>query len=680
MIDTALRRIRERASWFAVTALLAIGQYVHWPSELRIAQTVTGLALLWVLGWLIASCTPEKWDLPMVPKALLAGPLAISVLGVITYLIPYSPAFIPGETIGLAFVLTLILLVATPNVVGCKEWMNQSGIVVLFGLLPIIFFIIRGLANPYLADMDGHSYVRLLEQVVAVQRDSSFLFPRRAAFSHLVVNLYYLTGFSFEALFKWVLPASLWLAIGSVVSFVVSRTKRFLPASLLILLSPAFLNAADRYKPETSTWVVALPVMLCAFISVEKRDWRAYLVGLVLSGMTLRLHDTGTVLLLAYVLFGLVLIAIDWQHVRPHITGRSLGLALVVMLPYLIIFNVTGIVQFLRGTFSLFTSDIAWHPTWWFLNSYHSGGAQLGWPGWKFLLYYAYNGGPVVLLALGIMIVGLVRKGRLYFTLLTAPAILFTIYLALAEVLPRFGVFILPDRSMIHAFFFGALLVTLALPVLQVPDTKLRWVPVVNWAITVYLTISVVGTTYLARYEGGLVSYSEKGAIHAIQALPADAIIISPQVYNDELVETYGQKLFVTVTAPLADSAAIVPVFRQLSEALTVTPIRLTEVVNRETVEEVTVTNENGWQLSTTKHVVATTSEEHPVDADVSIRLADRPLYLLYSFAKTDGWLSKVSRSYWQVGTDAADRNIFAAATGPEVVYRDASTVLIKIR
>lgn len=646
---------------------------------------VSGLLLaIWLPGWWMLSRVPDQWQLSSLTRFFLATPLSLLVTTMASYLFSVPPVFsLPKAVLLTASVALLAALSARPHHLPFSNLRLSTPVLLtwLVGLLPFLLFLLRGAFNPYLSDMDGHGYVQLLQQVVTFQEDNSFLFPRRAAFTHLVANLHFVTLIDFESLFKWVLPGAFWLSTGALTVTVFERLQRGKLFALFLLASPAFLAAADRFKPETTVWLAAVPAVLFGAIAAERKSWTAYAVGFFLALTTLRLHDTGFMLVLAYVFLGVTLAWLDWSSLKKRLTKRTVALLVVVLLPYLLLFDIFGWVTFLRGGLSQFVGDVSWNPQWWFLDSYRSAGAELGWPGWRFLLYYVYNGALVFFVVLTAGVFLAFRKGWLSVRAAWLPGIAFLIYAVVAELLPRFGVFILPDRAMVHAFFYGAL--SLSFIVTSLSDGKRRWWQT-RWVTIIlagWLLGSVAGATYLAAADGGLVSRSETGVIRAIRSLPPDAVVTSTQVFNEILVETYGKRQFLPINpeALAGDdtlSDQILHAFSTVQER----PLTLFETVNTELIERTTVISATGWVLQRSQVTVSSESTQRPVQQDPTVTSPARPLYALYSFAKTDGLLAQLGRTYWTAGTDTEHRQVFLTLDGPEVVYQDDAAVLVKLR
>ena len=87
----------------------------------------------------------------------------------------------------------------------------------------------------------------------------------------------------------------------------------------------------------------------------------------------------------------------------------------------------------------------------------------------------------------------------------------------------------------------------------------------------------------------------------------------------------------------------------------------------------------NGWVVANQRTVL---DEQQGITNPVPVpeEPSERPLYVLYSFAKTDGLLARIGRPYWLAGTDLDNQAFFKEFAGAEVIYRDAAGLLVKIR
>lgn len=568
---------------------------------------------------------------------------------------------------------------------------RTTAIKLAIGLVPLLFFGIRLIVNPYLNDLDGATYIRVMILIERYHQDGSFLAGGRPGFSVLMVGFNYLTNIGFLSLFKYVLPGLTWLSLLSVFAFedVTSKKgqKYFTLAMLMLLASPALIGQIDRFKPETLLYVVTVAITVLLGIFAVKKSYSSLVLAAFFVLTAMRVHDTGLVIALTFFVTILGIVLFNLPKIRPYITTRSLLIFLIVAFPYFAIFkpDILGIFSSLAHTVSIFNTGKFGFRLW-FLNGYSSAGMQLGWAGWTFVLYYIFNG--IFVAALGSYILYRYwKKNRpspvIYFALINA-----FVYFSIAEILPRLGIYILPDRAWVD-FFLN--ITTLAIIVIalspevssQVLTKTIRALIVANVICSLALSI------YLVSNSNGLASRQESGGINFIKGLRNDSVIISSQDINQTMIEFYTNKEFVSFTAE--SHPGQITSFDELQKFL-IDNLNTGQIVHAEEFEATIGTNRvqtDTREVKVSKGGIFTlpiSSDEKVTDNNNTTLLkgdfisSATPVYLIYSFAKANNTSQRISDRPYLDTTTNIDPKVFAAVPASQVVYRDSDLVVIKIR
>lgn len=613
---------------------------------------------------------------------------SIATIGMGTILLKGIIGFSEIKNILFILILNVILFLSSIKFYKSKEKIEEFKPISLILLLPLIFFIIRSALNPYLVDQDGAKYIYIMEKITEFKSDGSFLASSRYLFSYLLVSLHYITDISFLNILKFVLPSFLWMSFASLGILSLGLKNKFsyvLP--LLILSSPAFIGHIDRFKPEDFVYMLGLPAIIFFVQSITKKSYAAYALGLIYALVVSRIHETGLIFLLIYFFSSFVLLFANQEKLKPFITKKNFLLLIIVITPYLILFKVNLMISFfISGVASLGTFN-GLHLRLWFLNNLTASGANLSWPSWTFIIYYAFNGALIIFFSL----ITLLRKGHKIGPI-TPGIIGIIIFFVIAEILPRMGIYLLPDRAIVQLFFYSVIVLVYFAPYIHtIIDNGWRKIII----STLYLNIisSVFVSTLLVVNSGSLVSRSEGGVIKKLNNdIQENAVVLSTQSLNEALVEVYGGKQFINFKLPkdLNDNNLTVNSLRDyLNNAISngeivksdkVSPT-IIDTVSTEKVHETLQAYDSGIFVLQTS--ISRTKEKKKDESNNNKIETDQPVYLLYSFAKIDGLLNKFGRNYIKNSLDAEDSNMFKrflTEQDASVVYKDESSILIRVR
>jgi len=554
--------------------------------------------------------------------------------------------------------------------------------------IPLIFFAIRSFINPYLFDLDGAYYANIFNNIIQNPKAVFYMVRERQEFTYHSMLYHFIAGIGVAEILKFALPAMVWTAYVAFYDFCQKWVKNRLVGVTLylgIFASSALTTSIDRAKPETLVFLFFVPTLLLYSSALRNKNLNSYLLGLFYAFIAFRSHESGLFLLFAYLIGGIFLLRFYFNSVKEYLTIKNVILFLIIIFPYLLIFNPLPIFKRL-----FYLSNIAFAGLqfrWWFLNNYQSFGNQLGWPGISFIYFYLYNG---VLLLLFLLAISLL-KNKIFisnkkFYYYTAPvSILLTIFFSITEVLPRFGIYFLPDRAWVHFFYAGYFLLFLFFSALIFKNNHqvriFGFILLVLTSLGAFITLCVIflGNPPVSRTERRALDYINKN-------MEKKAVIVSTQKCNEVMVEYYTDKLFGFIEPStdknydnlrnqILDKVQKGTInFSSLGIEGNRTFIPFTETCYVKQGD--VIIDQSTKLLKIQPGPLSKKSEYQEV-----VKGADNqyPIYLLYSFAKTEGLLSKVKRQYWLNCVDYENKEFFANLK-QNIVYRDKNVLILKIR
>lgn len=559
----------------------------------------------------------------------------------------------------------------------------------LIALIPAVLFIIRSIINPYLVDQDGEKYIFIMNKIVEYKVDSSFLSAARYLFSELVVGLHYITGINFLNIFKFVFPLATWLTFPVILAlFNKSKNKILYSLPLLVMISPSLSGHIDRFKPESIILMIAIPAIVLFVLAVKKNSIKFFIFGLVYALIATRCHETGVLFAGAYLLGGITLIKNNWVTLKSFFSFQRIVWAIVIIIPYLILLHPEKIIgSFYNTVIAIGNIERPLHFRAWFLDHFISQGANLSWPGYSFIIYYLFNGIAITALAL----IAIFSKKDRQSKATMLPAIIgLGIFLVITEILPRIGVFFLPDRAIVQLFLYAFIIVIIS-SIYSPNFMKL----LSNKIVLSLLVINIIGGAAVAfvlqAQAGSLVSREESSLIQKMRSsTETNAVILSTQKLNAAMVEIYSGREFVPISLPddLKTSNSNLDEIR-------------TEIMNQIEAKNITLTNKNvPNRVIVTSTTNKTTSFDAFFDGSYMLTIDDvhtsenskktlpnpdqtirnRPIYLLYSFTKNNGFLQKVGRAYLSNSIDSGSNAIFEKIShDSETFFEDNAGILIKL-
>lgn len=405
------------------------------------------------------------------------------------------------------------------------------------GILGLIFWI-----YPFIPEADPYNFLNLARKTVETGEYPAFSY--RPLFTYLTSTIHWLTHLSLPTIFKYVLP--LMLTSTALPIYLAMRQKTtnhrwLIVATLLPLTAPVVALEMVVTRPQTIV-LLALPGLL--YLLGRALMIRSYLLWATLTATALTaslFHPFGLYLVIPAFLSGLVLVYPDLKR-SPRRTLTMAGfaltvtsLALVALYPY-VRTPVDGFLADLLDHLRLDWSQLQFRL--WFLSDYTNIDDQpVGWPGLSSILYYGYNLGLVLPAVIAYGLWSRSWSKLKYYS--AVPAVLtIVILLVVAEVLPRLGLYFLPDR--VWPFFVLALTVSVPFFI----TTKKSWRSAQLTVLGVIFFVSIASNFYVAFAKQGWVTKDEfKAVLYLRNQTPVQSLVVS-QKTNWPLVTIYANRQF----------------------------------------------------------------------------------------------------------------------------------------
>lgn len=440
--------------------------------------------------------------------------------------------------------------------------------------------------------------------------------------------------------------------------------SRYLASLLyLSLLSPAvILTEVNIVRPQVAMLALTIPVVVLVVESIKKKDIFASVVALLISVVTIKFHELGAVLILIAAT-AVIINTLRAKVIGKKVTRQQLFWLIATVLPYIWLFHLLGFfnqVLTMINYAAHFLGQVSWR--WWFIDSYTTvDGASLGWQGINALFYYLYNG--ILLVPLLAYLCYRLNKNRLKVGLPMLPvAIYVSVFFIFAELLPRMGVFFLPNRAWVHLMI--ALIIWLGLVVEKLKGNQLteRILPVI---LSILIVFGYSGSLYVAKNNINQVDKQELPVADFIRNnTPSNSIVLSSQG-NLTLVDIYGQRAYSRIYfSEVVDRGEFDAQVQNELQDLSVDKL----IVIKPKIIQVTETPDGNEVV---------TIQEQQTRLNKATYHGGNPVYFLYSYRKLKGLIAE--RDYSKDIIDSANKDTYSRLGYP-IVFSNNGTILLRIR
>lgn len=533
-----------------------------------------------------------------------------------------------------------------PPALTLKQW---SPVVMLALTILILIFI-----NPYAQNADG--YLADLKKAIECGRN---MLPNRRIFVDSFSYIYFLTGLDYKILFRFLYPLLFLASAMPLLGFVNKRnvSKTPLLPSLFLLIPPVILSEVNIIRPQSALIVCTIPSLLFSYLAIKEKRWDYTILSLAFSLLAFMFHELAIILVISA---AIAIVANSVSYFREHkITMKGILLLVVILMPYIYIF-------WNSGAFSNFFERINY--IWslfhginfqlWFIDNYKTmDGMELGWPGIMALFYYAYNG--LALLAIAIYL--LFRGSRKLDLKALSPIIFYIIiFFIIAEIMPRFGFFFIPNRAWVHLMLAVAVLISIIGAEYYSDFTKSLKI-----ILSLLIISGITASIYIALDNVSAIYPEEKESIKYINSLPKNATVISSQD-NESLVEIYGDRNYIKIPSiSELDKKA----FDQMIDAAISNDAENAQP--DEIFKEINVIK-NGIVINNDRVRIS----QAPEFCEPHYKAGD-PVYFFYSSRKITGMNS--DRNYLREIMDTQNKDKYSTF-GYEIIYQDQYALLLKLR
>lgn len=541
-------------------------------------------------------------------------------------------------------------------------------------LIPMGVFLVAVWINPYVDDSDNY----LLTLNKSIREATVMVTYPRVLFTPFLATYHFVTGISTIFIFKWLFIGLFCASLGFIYEAIVQKIN-YRPLAWLtyvgILIPPVIITELMISRPQVAILLLTFPILLCLgwSLDVPNRKWLglAFIFSFVASGF----HQLGMLLVILSLLVLVYSLGKDVVTKKIVVRWQHVVLAIIVVAPYVKLLKLTTLfvpIYALSKYFLSFMHHLSWR--WWFLDSYATlDGYQVGWPGVQALFYYLYNGVALFLL-IGLIILLARQKIVAVRAGLTLALLYVSFYFVVAEILPRLGLYFLPNRAWPHLMIAAFLVFFYLVAAYQEKIVAQgRWFVFVSCLL---ILSGFSGSMYVLQNWVGTVFREEIPAAQFIKTqIPNDALIVSTQP-NRDLVSLYGDHPFISMPR-LAEGVSYsdrTSFMNYMDEALEKITQDNTGVVVPE--RSIVTQHYTGDTLIVSEKSII--SPQHVVRAPIEFN-SNEAIYFIYSFRKLAGMNG--ARPYNQRILDSANQNYFRSLKeGVDVVYRDDSVVIVKVR
>ncbi|MEI6478397.1 MAG: hypothetical protein WCO52_05430 [bacterium] len=437
-------------------------------------------------------------------------------------------------------------------------------------------------------------------------------------------------------------------------------------AALLTLISTPVISIEFlTTRPQVIFLSFIIPLLILGIYAVKRNSWLQVGVGIAISLLLVPFHELSVTMLTLFV--GISLYLVVRLMGTGKVTWKHLAMALIIAVPYLILFSKEGLFDRLATVIHILTittTGIEWR--WWFIGSYKSvDGAQLGWPGLTAAYYYLYNG---ILLYMAALVLALTlrfsrTKPNRDRAAWIVPGCFLAFFLFFAEVAPRFGFYFLLNRTWIYVALAACVCVV---PLVKAAEGEAAKRQTWLMAAAALLAISgVAGSFLVARDNVSDVFPEEAGVISFLKTTPENSLVLSAQ-NNDVLVRLYAERHFLLSNdlAPLSSQTDLTLELKKLVK-LPFVSTRESDTFSLENiiVDGVLVDEHKTLVTSHTEQVLR--PEYHAFES----------LYFLYSKRKDQGLYAQRKHGYHEQVANP----IPPVVAQDEVVFEDDNAIVYKL-
>ena len=674
----------------AVIFILTLTFYsVSWLSKFNIGMYIFGTPLLFYF--------PGKFLIEIIPQfdfrfgkfgkfsiCILYSFFSASVLG---SFLQKSFGFGSGYTFWGIIMSNIILFLLLGLLPKIKLWKNlnllkphhhfDSYSVNWRDYIPLFIFGAAILALVFISPMaqNADGYLEMLKQSMGQRSYSSYPDQSIITFRQLFISLPALTsqflGLDILFVFRNIFVVLFFIFTLIFYDYLKRNFhQRYIIALLyLSLLIPSvILTEINIIRPQVVILALTIPVMILSIESVKLKSLFASIITLVISIVAIKFHEMSFALTIA-ALLALVINIFRLTFIDKKISWKHLLLFTMIIIPYLIFLNISVLfaqpVNWLLDALSLLP-EIKWH--WWFISNYRTiDGADLSWTGIYSLFYYLYNGAQLIILLVVLVCLALKNKIKLKIWLLI-PILYFAAFFIVAEILPRIGLYFLPNRAWVNLMIVAVIILSLLLEQMKNGQLKLKIFPIVT---TILIIVGYSGTLYVTKNNIDSVYKEELPIAKFIKnSTPENSIILSSQS-NATLVNIYGDRLYgqIPTSNHIINKQEFDQIIQDKLQDLSKDKI---EYIQPETIQTIETRKNN----QTLDKQVATLQPEK-IRVSKALYSSDNPVYFLFSYRKTYGLANERVRN--KVKLDIDNKEIYDKLGYP-IAFTDQSSILLKIK
>jgi hypothetical protein len=453
---------------------------------------------------------------------------------------------------------------------------------------------------------------------------------------------------------------------------------------LLFTISVPVLNMEiDMIRPQ-NIFVLFLPILIYFLHRArqEKSLPFAFLSGLILL-FGLNYHEFFTFPFIIHTIW------LFWSQTKKHLHKDApreqkiifIQFCFIAVLLAALLFERMGIFHYILSTAQIILLKISDIHSWklWFLDHYNSDGEHLemGWPGLEGAIkYYAYYLSPAMLFIFSLLIFTIVKQKTDLFknNLLAIILPLLGVFLAFAEIMPRFNYIFLPERFWL---FIDILLILSAPALMSFLSQNRKQQLAFRGLVTLLIVVGISGSFYIASAKKSLISEAEyKATVWIKNNTPKDAYFIS-QSANGPMIRYFAKRSIIHPDPNyfLSDKILEEDLRQQidnLNSDLEKHLANVTDIAKKFIENSMSFTN---FADSVQKEKIAI--QKINAEIEMKRKAVGESRYIVYSLDKFNTLYSQ--REWWNLA-NAKDANLEKFHKAFPLVYNDGVVYIWKIR
>ena len=441
----------------------------------------------------------------------------------------------------IAAICTKLITKNTETILEIKTIKNINLFLIITSIISI-FLSINFILYKFIPEGDGYLYLIQLRDIInqeVMQNDLP-----RSLFITFSLSIWALTKIPFYWIFKILIPllvSSIFLPFYLIAKEKYSKKLPIILVSILPFTIPVICMEILYPRPQ-SIFMLSFTLftyLLIEILKFKNESAKIYLISTLLffSIIGTKIHEFFFFLILISV-FSLFLAILPILKKKPKESSLLIIITFIAIMGWI---RGNGIMLQFNAYFAIISTYLS-HPKLqlWFINNYTNvDGSSMGWPGYSWIFYYGYNLGLIMPLLLLCSIFKKFKNLKIDKQALSILTLAFSLFFLVAEIFPRLGLALYPDRAWLFVSISVILFFAYYIP------KNITFTPIQKYLILSIFIASISTSLLLTYAKQGWTSPNEYEASQFIKNnTPKDAIIIS-QGANGPMINYFAERMLI---------------------------------------------------------------------------------------------------------------------------------------